>query len=158
MHLASYPSGQRELTVNQPALHSGVRIPHLPPDESLGFSEAFGVCGHVVPGAGEGPLYYGHRRCAEPWFRLSGASSRRILQAEHHFVVGNCTIGPRRTKSADKMTEPRSSRWGIGHSSRRARNHRARRPQMVSRAEHSRAPHVENTKPAFHLERRLCVC
>ena len=30
MHLASYPSGQRDLTVNQPAQPSGVRIPHLP--------------------------------------------------------------------------------------------------------------------------------
>src|SRR6478609_3598419 len=28
---AGYPSGQRELTVNQPAQPSGVRIPHLPP-------------------------------------------------------------------------------------------------------------------------------
>src|SRR3978361_1234792 len=29
--LASYPSGQRDLTVNQTAEPSGVRIPHLPP-------------------------------------------------------------------------------------------------------------------------------
>ena len=32
--LASYPSGQRDLTVNQTALHSGVRIPHSPPLEN----------------------------------------------------------------------------------------------------------------------------
>ena len=30
--MASYPSGQRELTVNQPFSTSGVRIPHLPPN------------------------------------------------------------------------------------------------------------------------------
>ena len=30
--MASYPSGQRDLTVNQTASHSGVRIPHLPPN------------------------------------------------------------------------------------------------------------------------------
>ncbi|CAD5138250.1 protein of unknown function [Microbacterium sp. Nx66] len=29
--LASYPSGQRDLTVNQPSSTSGVRIPHSPP-------------------------------------------------------------------------------------------------------------------------------
>ena len=34
-HLAGYPSGQRDLTVNQTALHSGVRIPHPPPREGL---------------------------------------------------------------------------------------------------------------------------
>lgn len=28
--MAGYPSGQRDLTVNQTALHSGVRIPHPP--------------------------------------------------------------------------------------------------------------------------------
>jgi hypothetical protein len=28
--MACYPSGQRDLTVNQTAQHSGVRIPHTP--------------------------------------------------------------------------------------------------------------------------------
>lgn len=32
--MADYPSGQRGLTVNQLATPTGVRIPHLPPNEN----------------------------------------------------------------------------------------------------------------------------
>src|SRR5688572_28180160 len=47
--MASYPSGQRDLTVNQTAQHSGVRIPHSPRMKPR-FAGAF-----VVSGASRGP-------------------------------------------------------------------------------------------------------
>src|SRR5690606_23058554 len=48
--LAGYPSGQRELTVNQPRNASGVRIPHPPPPETARPGGPFAVSGGARPG------------------------------------------------------------------------------------------------------------
>ena len=52
--LASYPSGQRDLTVNQTALHSGVRIPHSPQMKSAPFTGRFSLVPCCVRDSGGG--------------------------------------------------------------------------------------------------------
>src|SRR5690606_20439834 len=50
---ADYPSGQRELTVNQLALPTGVRIPHLPP-RRIHVIRSTGARPRVAPGQRDG--------------------------------------------------------------------------------------------------------
>lgn len=92
--MADYPSGQRGLTVNQLALPSGVRIPHLPLLLSLGtsfircpeifYALRFGVGGSYCQRASaSGGRWRGVvAPCVVWWHRLRQVDARRVDVAQ----------------------------------------------------------------------------